>query len=105
VLDAAVRRSEPVAVSAVSLLEISVLASQGRIRLKMTIGEFFDHLQVGAVFQIQPLTFQVATEVGLLGSLRDPADRAIVATARVQQLRLVTSDLRIIDSKLVPVVV
>jgi PIN domain nuclease of toxin-antitoxin system len=36
--------------------------------------------------------------------LRDPADRAIVATARVHKLRLVTSDERIIESELVPVI-
>jgi PIN domain nuclease of toxin-antitoxin system len=104
VLEAAVRHGEPLALSAVSLLEIAVLASQGKVRLKMTIDEFFDHLQSGSVFQILPLTFQVAAEVVLLGSLRDPADRAIVATARVQRLRLVTSDQRIIESKLVAVV-
>jgi PIN domain nuclease of toxin-antitoxin system len=40
-----------------------------------------------------------------LASLRDPADRAIVARARVERFRLVTSDQRIIESKLVPVVV
>ena len=38
------------------------------------------------------------------GVLRDPADRAIVATARIHRLRLVTSDQRIVESKLVPVV-
>jgi PIN domain nuclease of toxin-antitoxin system len=36
--------------------------------------------------------------------LRDPADQAIVATARVHRLKLVTSDQRIIESKLVPVI-
>jgi prevent-host-death family protein len=36
--------------------------------------------------------------------LRDPADRAIVATARVHRLRLITADRRIIDSKLVTVI-
>jgi PIN domain nuclease of toxin-antitoxin system len=36
--------------------------------------------------------------------LRDPADRTIVATARVRNLRLLTSDQRIIESNLVPVV-
>ncbi|HET9320180.1 MAG TPA: type II toxin-antitoxin system VapC family toxin [Bryobacteraceae bacterium] len=105
VLEAAVRRTEPVALSAVSLLEIAVLSSQGKLRLKMTIDEFFGHLQTGPVFQILPLTFEVAAEVASLGSLRDPADRAIVATARIERLRLVTSDQRIIESKLVPVVV
>jgi PIN domain nuclease of toxin-antitoxin system len=47
----------------------------------------------------------VAAEVAALGgSLRDPADRAMVATGRVNRLRLVTSAQCIIDSKLVPVV-
>jgi PIN domain nuclease of toxin-antitoxin system len=36
--------------------------------------------------------------------LRDPSDRAIVATARVRNLRLLTSDQRIIGSNLVAVV-
>ncbi len=36
------------------------------------------------------------------GALRDPADRAIVATARIHNLKLLTSDQRIIDSRLVP---
>ena len=71
----------------------------------MTIDGFFDHLQAGRVFQILPLTYEAAAEVASLGGLRDPADRAIVATARVERLRLVTSDQRIIDSKLVPVIV
>jgi len=65
----------------------------------------FGHLQTGPVFQILPLTFEVAAEVASLGSLRDPADRAIVAMARIERLRLMTSDRRIIESKLVPVVV
>jgi PIN domain nuclease of toxin-antitoxin system len=104
VIEDAVRRAEPLALSAVSLLEIAVLASQGKLELKMTIGEFFDHLQAAGVFQVFPLTYEVAVEVASLGNLRDPADRAIVATARVQRLRLVTSDQRIIESKLVHVV-
>ena len=103
ILEASVRRAEPLALSAATLLEIAVLASQGKLALKMTINEFFDHLQAGP-FQILPLTYEVAAEVAALGSLRDPADRAIVATARIERLRLVTSDQRIIESKLVPVV-
>ena len=103
ILEASVRRAEPLALSAATLLEIAVLASQGKLALKMTINEFFDHLQAGP-FQILPLTYEVAAEVAALGSLRDPADRAIVATARLERLRLVSSDQRIIESKLVPVV-
>ena len=104
-LEGAVRRAEPVALSAMSLLEVAMLAADGKLKLIIRLDEFFDKLQANPVFQILPLTYEVATEVATLGrSLRDPSDRVIVATARVHRLRLVTSDQRIIDSKLVPVV-
>ena len=103
-LESAVRRAEPVALSAMSLLEIAVLGSAGKLGIKVPLDELFEDLEV-SLFQILPITFEVASEVALLGNLRDPADRAIVATARVERLRLVTSDQRIIASKLVPVVV
>jgi PIN domain nuclease of toxin-antitoxin system len=70
--------------------------------LQVPLEELFEDLQ-SPVFQILPLTYEVAAEVASLRGLRDPADRAIVATARVHRLRLVTSDQRIIESKLVPV--
>jgi len=102
VLDAAVRRTEPVALSAISLLEIAMLTSEGRLRGRME--DFFEELQAGQ-FQILPLTYESAADAASLKtSLRDPADCTIVATARVHRLRLVTSDQRIIESKLVPVV-
>jgi PIN domain nuclease of toxin-antitoxin system len=85
-----------------SLLEMALLSGEGRYRLKSRLDEYFDELQSNPVFRILPLTFEIATEVALMGSaLRDPADRAIVATARVHRLRLITSDQRIIESHLV----
>jgi PIN domain nuclease of toxin-antitoxin system len=61
-------------------------------------------LNSNPVFRILPLTHEVALDVALLGVLRVPADRTIAATARVHRLRLVTSDQRIIESKLVQVI-
>jgi PIN domain nuclease of toxin-antitoxin system len=104
VLQAAVRRAEPVALSAISLLEIAVLNGGGKLKLKTSLNEFFTDLQAGPVFKILPLTYEVALEAASLGNLRDPADRAIVATARAHRLTLMTSDQRIIESRLVPVV-
>ena len=104
-LDAAVRRTEPVALSAISLLEIAVLLGDGKHRIRRSPHRLFDDLQASPFFRLLPFTFEIASEVASIGGvLRDPADRAIVATARVHQLRLVTSDQRIIGSKLVPVV-
>jgi PIN domain nuclease of toxin-antitoxin system len=102
VLEAAVHRGEPVALSAMSLLEIAVLGSAGKLGIKVPLDELFEDLDT-PLFQILPITREVAAEVAVLGTLRDPADRAIVATARVHRLRLVTSDQRIVESKLVPV--
>jgi PIN domain nuclease of toxin-antitoxin system len=104
VLEGTVRRAEPVALSAISLLEIASLTSEGKLKLKISLSEFFDVLQAN-LFLILPLTYEVAAEAAALINLRDPADRAIVATARVHRLRLITSDQRIIESELVPVVV
>ena len=105
VLRDAVRRHEPVAISAITLLEIAVLFGEGRTRSEIPLDELLDEFDSNPVFQIIPLTVEVAAEVAAIGgSLRDPADRAIVSTARVRRLRLVTSDQRIIDSGLVPVV-
>ena len=104
-LDDAERHAEPVTLSSMSLLEIAVLESQGRVKLKTSLQEFFEDLQTNPIFRVLPLTYEIAQEVAAMGSLlRDPADRAIVATARVHRLRLVTSDQRIIGSKLVSVI-
>jgi len=103
-LESAVRRGEPVALSAITLLEIAVLSSGEKPLLKVPLDEFFQDLNSNPVFRLLPLTYDVAREVASLGILRDPADRAIAATARVHRLRLVTSDQRIIESKLVQVV-
>ena len=104
-LRGAVRRCEPLALSAITLLEIAVLFGEGSTRLTVPAQELFAALGPEAGFQIVPIDVEIAAEVAAMGGvLRDPADRAIVATARVRRLRLVTSDQRIVESKLVPVV-
>jgi PIN domain nuclease of toxin-antitoxin system len=49
---------------------------------------------------------RVVHEMASLSTTRswDPADRVIVATARVFGAKLVTNDSRIIDSRLVPTI-
>ena len=61
-------------------------------------------LEANPMFEILPITIPIALDAGALMMLRDSADRTIVATARVHGLRLLTSDQRIIESKLVAVV-
>ena len=88
-----------------TLLEIAVLFGQGAKRNDMQAEDILDQIASNPIFEIVPLTVEIASEVAALGpSLRDPGDRAIVATARVHRLILLTSDERIIESKLVPTV-
>ncbi len=101
----AVRHREPVAISAITLLEIAVLFGKDSVRSEIPVEELFAELESNPAFQIIPLTIDVAAEVAAIGgSLRDPADRAIVSTARIKKLRLLTSDQRILDAGLVAVV-
>ena len=103
-LERAVRRTEPIALSAMTLLEISILVGNRKLALKASLDEFFNDLQSNPIFRILPITYEIASDVFSLAALKDPADRAIAATARVHRLQLVTSDQRVIESKLVPVI-
>jgi PIN domain nuclease of toxin-antitoxin system len=104
-LRATALRQEPVAVSAMTLLEIALFARGPQSRFKPGPQEIFRKLEEGSTHRILPLTVEIAREVTVLqAALRDPADSVIVATARVHGLRLLTSDQRILDSNLVSTV-
>ncbi len=101
-LDQALRRGEPVAISAISLLEIALLMSDPKPRASVPLADLLAQVEAQPAIRILPLTGEVAAEVAALGdALRDPADRTIVATARVLRLTLLTSDTRILASGLV----
>jgi PIN domain nuclease of toxin-antitoxin system len=96
------RHGEMVAMSAYSLVEIAMLTGGSR-KIAGAAG-VFSELDTNPMFRILPITIPIAEEAGGLSMLRDPGDRTIVATARVHRLSLLTSDQRIIDSKLVSVI-
>ena len=103
VLTAAEESGEPVAISAMTLLEVVTAVESGRV--KGQIQDILDQLSASARFQIFPITTEIASEMTLIRqSLDDQTDRVIVATARVHRLKLLTSDQRIIDSRLVAVI-
>ena len=84
-------------VSPVSIWEIVVLLEKRRIDLKQDFGTWVKgsirDLQLNEAF----LTLEVAQELRftMLGH-RDPADRFLVATAKVYDLTLVTADERLL---------
>lgn len=104
VLEAAVRRGEPLAVSAITCFEIALLVDSERLALKAGVAEFLKSVHANPVFRVLPVSFEIAVEGAAMRPLRDPADRLIAATALVHKLRLVTSDERILDSGLVSTV-
>lgn len=88
-----------------TLLEIAALARATKSRVPVSPRELFDVLRTNDAFAILPITIDIAEEdAALVWAIADPGDRAIVATARVHGLTLLTSDERIVDSKLVRVV-
>ncbi len=72
-LDVAVRRNEPLAISAITLLEIALLVSEQKV--KVQLAEFLESIVSNPIFRVLPLTAEVAAEVAFLAALVDPADR------------------------------
>jgi PIN domain nuclease of toxin-antitoxin system len=105
VLMGILRDHEVVAISAITLWEIAMLFGEKALRLSRTLDELFADVENNPMFQVLPLSFEIAKEsASLCRLLRDPADCIIAATARVHGLRLLTSDQRIIESNLVSTV-
>jgi PIN domain nuclease of toxin-antitoxin system len=101
-IERAAALNERIAISDVTLVEIAFLQAAGRLP-----NFELDDLarETRPPVQILPITLEIASEVRvLIRTLRVPADCAIVATARVHGLRLLTSDRRIIESGLVSVI-
>jgi len=86
-------------IAAISLWEIALLASRGRIVLGKSIGRWLEETLADPGPAIDPLTPQIAVESYALPEAfhRDPADRLIVATARIANATLMTRDRRILD--------
>jgi PIN domain nuclease of toxin-antitoxin system len=89
--------------SEISFWEIAMLVEAGKLTLREPLDEWLERAAAAPAVQRIGITPTIAREVASLSTTRnwDPADRIIVATARVLGARLVTSDSRIIDSKLV----
>jgi PIN domain nuclease of toxin-antitoxin system len=98
----AANRREPVAISAISLLEIALLQEEKKIGGNLRLSSMLDDIESSPFFLLLPLTCEIAADFPNLHALRDPFDRAIAATARVHRLKLITSDARIAAANLVP---
>jgi PIN domain nuclease of toxin-antitoxin system len=100
-IEVARRDSEPLAISAITLLELATLARKGRIHIDIGLESFLQ--EVEARFAVLPITGRAcARTAGLPATYpKDPADRIIGATAIVEGLPLLTAEREIRRSKTV----
>lgn len=96
----------PLVVSDITCLEVAFLVEAERVKLALPLDEWLARATAAPIVERCGITPAIAREVVDLTATRDwdPADRILVATARVLGIPLVTSDTRIIDCDLVDVV-
>ncbi len=87
----------------ISLWEVAMLVDLGRLQLDRPLADWM--VLACAAVEVLPITVAVAAEVAALPAFfhRDPADRLIVATARVHGLPLLSRDNKIRQSGLVTI--
>ena len=98
------QRGEGLAISDITLWELAVLASKGRIRLAISLESFL--AEVETRFVVLPITGRACVRaLGLPAAYpQDLADRMIGATALVEGLSLLTADGEIRRSRALPTI-
>ena len=100
-LDEARQNGEGIAISAFTLVEITMLYGRRRILLAMSLESFLDELE--RRFVVLPINARTCARMLALpaGYPKDPADRVIGATALVEEMGLITADREIRRAKVV----
>lgn len=91
--------SDGIFISPISAWEVGLLTSKKRITLSMSTESWFDALLELPGICLVPMSPSVLIAASFLPGepSSDPADRIIVATARAENLRIVTRDRKILD--------
>jgi PIN domain nuclease of toxin-antitoxin system len=86
-------------IASISIWEFAMMAARGRIEIKTPVEQWLDYAVQKTGIHVFKLTPKVAVEsCELPGEFhRDPADRIIVATARINGATLVTKDQKILN--------
>lgn len=90
---------EEIFVSAISVAELACLSQKGRIDLGMHWKPWFRKAVQVNGWQVLPASWEIMEEAYSLPENfhSDPADRMLVATARVHRIALLTTDQKILD--------
>jgi PIN domain nuclease of toxin-antitoxin system len=86
-------------VSVISVWEVGMLEAKGRLELKMACAEWIKQALATPGLSLPPLTAEIAIESSRLPGrfYGDPADRILVATARMTGARLLTKNPRLVE--------
>jgi PIN domain nuclease of toxin-antitoxin system len=86
-------------VSTASVFEIAALHTAGRLRLTQPVERWIRESIERAGFRVVGIDRDIAVDAGLIpaSALADPIDRCLVATAREQDVPLLTRDRAILD--------
>lgn len=83
----------PLAVSAISALEVAQLVKKGTLELPLPLPGWFDEALAGSGVECLALTPRLLHASTVLPDIhKDPADRIIIATAQAHGATLVTAD-------------
>ena len=87
------------AIASISIWEFAMMAKRKKIEVKITADQWLDYALKKTGLEVIELSPQIALEsCDLPGKFHnDPADRIIVATARIHALELITKDKKILD--------
>jgi PIN domain nuclease of toxin-antitoxin system len=93
------RKGKGLVISAISVWEVGMHAARGRIRLAVPLRDWVERALSAPGVRLVPLDAAVAAESTLLPGepQGDPADRFLIATARMHGLVLATRDQQILD--------
>jgi PIN domain nuclease of toxin-antitoxin system len=94
----------PALVSDISLWEIATLVGLGRLALDLPLRDWLDRAVAPPLVERIGISPAIAAETAALPATfhREPADRILVASARVHGATLLTQDRRLLDCGLVP---
>lgn len=93
------KKTKSISVSSISIWEICLLVKKGRLQLSMDVGAWIGTIEQLPFLEFVPVDNRIARfSVDLPEPFHaDPADRMIVATARILGAKLVTSDRKILQ--------
>ena len=80
-------------VSAISIWEIGIKIKKGKLDIGTSLTDYINRLHLIQPLEIVPVDEFIWLEnINLVWNHRDPADRTIVATAKIMDLPIVTAD-------------